>query len=76
MLQAFRRALYIVVVYLITYFSSYHEKAINALYELALVYHTKTGESREVPLPTAQQVNLPACSSHYPCNAKRQVWKP
>ena len=33
------------------------------------------GKSREVPFPTAQQVSLPACSSHYPINAKRQAEK-
>ena len=26
-----------------------------------------------MPLPTAQQVNLPACSPHCPFNAERQV---
>ena len=39
------------------------------------VYHTKMGESRQVPFPTAQQVNLPACSPHCPFNAERQVGK-
>ena len=39
------------------------------------VYHTKMGESRQVPFPTAQQVNLPACSPHCPFNAKRQAGK-
>ena len=35
------------------------------------VYHTKMGESRQVPFPTAQ-VNLPACSPDCPFNAERQ----
>ena len=39
------------------------------------VYHNKTGESRKVPFPTAQQVNLPACSPHCPFNAERQAGK-
>ena len=38
------------------------------------VYHTKTGESRQVLFPTAQ-VNLPACSPHCPSNAERQTGK-
>ena len=33
------------------------------------------GESRQVPFPTAQQVNLPACSPHCPFNAERQSGK-
>ena len=33
------------------------------------------GESRQVPFPTAQQVNLPAWSSHCPFNAERQAGK-
>ena len=40
------------------------------------VYHTKMGESRLVPFPTAQQVSLPACSPHCPFNAERQARKP
>ena len=32
-------------------------------------------ESRLVPFPTAQQVHLPACSSHCPFNAERQAGK-
>ena len=32
-------------------------------------------ESREVPFPTAQQVNLPTCSTHCPFNAERQAGK-
>ena len=39
------------------------------------VYHTKVGESRLVLFPKAQQVNLPACSSHCPFNAERQTGK-
>ena len=30
-------------------------------------------ESRQVPFPTAQPVNLPACSPHCPFNAERQA---
>ena len=39
------------------------------------VYHTKVGEFRQVPIPTAQQVNLPACSPHCPFNAEGQAGK-
>ena len=39
------------------------------------VYHTRVGESRQVPFPTAQQANLPACSPHCPFNAERQAGK-
>ena len=39
------------------------------------VYHAKMGESRQVPFPTAQHVNLPTCSSHCPFNAERQAGK-
>ena len=39
------------------------------------VDHTKMGESHQVPFPTAQHVNLPACSSHCPFNAERQAGK-
>ena len=39
------------------------------------VCHTKMGESRLAPFPTALQVNLPACSSHCPFNAERQAGK-
>ena len=67
--------------YLVAYLSSYHERAINALYELAeelpgiCLPHNKMGESRKVPLPTVQQVNLPACSPHCPFNAECQAGK-
>ena len=37
--------------------------------------HTKMGESRQVFFPTAQQVNLPACSSYGLVNAERQAGK-
>ena len=39
--------------------------------------HSKMRESREVPFLTAQQVNLPACSTvpHCPFNAERQAGK-
>ena len=39
------------------------------------VYYTKMGESRYVPFPTAQQVNLPTSSPHCPFNAERQAGK-
>ena len=39
------------------------------------VYNTKMGESRLVPFPTVQQVNLPTCSPHYSFNAERQAKK-
>ena len=39
------------------------------------VYHSKMWESRQVPFPTVQHVNLPACSPHCPFNAERQVGK-
>ena len=39
------------------------------------VYMTKMGKSRKVSFPTAQQVNLPACSPHCPFNAERQAGK-
>ena len=39
------------------------------------VYHTKMGESRWVFFPTAQRVNLPGCSPHWPINAERQAGK-
>ena len=39
------------------------------------VYHIKMGDSRQAPFPTAQQVNLPACSPHCLFNAKRQAGK-
>ena len=37
------------------------------------VYDMKMGESRQVLFPTAQQVNLPVCSSHCPFNAERKA---
>ena len=39
------------------------------------VYRTKTGESRSVSFPPAQQVNLPTCSPHCPFNAERKAGK-
>ena len=39
------------------------------------VYHTKMRESRQVLFPTTQQMNLPACSPHFPFNAERQAGK-
>ena len=40
-------------------------------------YHEKTteAESRKAHFSTAQQVNLPACSLHYPFDAERQAGK-
>ena len=40
---------------------------------LPSVYHTKLRDSRYVLFPTAQQVNLPACSPHCPYNAERRT---
>ena len=31
------------------------------------------GKFRQMPIPTAEQVNLPACSPHLPFNAERQA---
>ena len=42
---------------------------------LPFVYNTKMGDYGSVLFPTAQQVNLPACSSHCPFNAERQAGK-
>ena len=39
------------------------------------VYHTKMGESRKVPFPAAQQVNLPDCFPHGPFNAEPEAGK-
>ena len=39
------------------------------------VFHTKMGESHEVPFPVVQKVNLPTCSPHCPINAKHQAGK-
>ena len=40
---------------------------------LCSVYHSMMGESRLVPFPMAQQVNLPACSPHSSVNAERRA---
>ena len=60
--------------------SSYHEKATKRCTSSLRscrpsVYHTKMGEFRYVPFPTAQQVSLSACSPHCPLNAERQAGK-
>ena len=39
------------------------------------VYHIKLGEFHELLFPTAQQLNLSACSPHCPFNAERQAGK-
>ena len=40
---------------------------------LPSVYPNRMGESRQVPFPTAPQVNLLACSPHCPFNAELQT---
>ena len=59
-------------VVLFAYWSSYHEEAIKAP---PSVFHSKIEEFRQVPFPTAQQVNLLTCSPHCPSDGKRQVGK-
>ena len=79
-MMPFVRTFSIIIIFLVTHLSSYHEKAINALYELAkelpaICLPHRDGESCYVPFPTAQQVNLPACSPDCPFNAERQAGK-
>ena len=56
----------------------YNEKAATLASSLtscrSSIYHFKMEEYRYVPFPTAQQINLPACS-HRPFNAERQAGK-
>ena len=63
-----------VFLYLVAYLSSYHEKAINALYELAEELPAIC-LPHQVLFPTAQLVNLPACSPHCSFNAECQAGK-
>ena len=65
----------------VAYLSSYHEKAINALYELAyeLAAICLLHQDGGIPLsafPNGTTSKLPACSSHCPFNAERQAGKP
>ena len=69
-----------VFLYLVAYLSSYHVKAINALYKLAeelpaICQQHQDGGMPLVHFQTAQQINLPACSPHCPYNAERQAGK-
>ena len=67
---------YICILCLVAYLFSYHEKAIKAQLTSSLRscrpsdFPTKMGESSKMPFPTAQQVNLPACSPHCPFKAE------
>ena len=69
-----------VFLYLVAYLSSYHEKAINALYELAeeLPAICPPHQDGGIPLsafPNGTTSELAACSPHCPFNAERQAGK-
>ena len=69
-----------IFLHVVVYLSSYHEKAINAIYKLAkklpaICLPHQEGDIPQVSFPTAQQVNLPVCSPHCPFNAERQAGK-